>query len=74
MHTLAREGMPEALEYLHRRQELRLADSPRADPPSGGRHAKPEFAGDFGGRVEAGLRTHSHVNPQFGGTRHINRV
>ena len=32
VHTLAREGMPEALEYLHRRQALRLADSPAARP------------------------------------------
>jgi len=74
VHTLAREGMPEALEYLHRRQALRLADSPSADPPSRGRHAKPEFASDFAGREEAGLRTHSHVNTQFGGARHVNRV
>ena len=34
VRTLAREGMPEALDYLHRRQALRLLESP---PP--GRHA-----------------------------------
>jgi hypothetical protein len=71
VHTLAREGMPEALEYLHRRQALRLADSPPARPQTRPRHAKPEFAIDFGDRDEAGLptriRTHSHVNPQLGG-------
>ncbi|MCV7090852.1 hypothetical protein [Mycobacterium interjectum] len=74
VHTLAREGMPEALEYLHRRQALRLAESPSAGP----RHAAPEFAIAFGGRDEPGLPTrvgaHSHVNPQFGGARHVNRV
>jgi hypothetical protein len=78
VHTLAREGMPEALEYLHRRQALRLADSPPSRPSIGPRHAKPVFATDFGDRDEAGLptriRTHSHVNPQFRGTRHVNRV
>jgi hypothetical protein len=78
VHTLAREGMLEALEYLHRRQELRLADSPPPGPQAGPRHAAPEFATDFGGRAEPGLptriRTHSHVNTQFGGTRHVNRV
>jgi hypothetical protein len=78
VHTLAREGMPEALDYLHRRQALRLADSPPASPQIGPRHAKPAFATDFGDRDEAGLptrtRAHSHVNPQFRGTRHVNRV
>ena len=42
MHTLAREGMPEALEYLHRRQAQRLLESPPA-----GRHARPDDAGPF---------------------------
>jgi hypothetical protein len=78
VHTLAREGMPEALEYLHRRQALRPArdtgKAPEAGPPSRGRHAAPEFATDFGGRAQAGLRTSSHVDPQFRGTRHVNRV
>ena len=78
VHTLAREGMPEALDYLHRRQALRLADSPPALPQTGPRHAKPVFATDFGDRDEAGLptrmRAHSHVNPQFRGTRHVDRV
>ena len=78
VHTLAREGMPEALEYLHRRQAQRLADSP---PPAshGGKHrAETIFARDFGDRRESGLptrtHTHSRVNPQFRGTRHVNRV
>jgi hypothetical protein len=78
VHTLAREGMPEALEYLHRRQALRPAASPPARPAIGPRHAKPVFATAFGDRDEAGLptrmRAHSHVNPQFRETGHGNRV
>ncbi len=78
VHTLAREGMPEALEYLHRRQALRLAESPPSGPQAGPRHAAPEFAVAFGERDEPGLPTrvgaHSHVNPQFRGTRHVDRV
>jgi hypothetical protein len=78
VRTLAREGMPEALDYLHRRQALRPADSPPAQPAIGPRHAKPVFATEFGGRDEARLptrvRAHSHVNPQFKGTRHVDRV
>lgn len=78
VHTLAREGMPEALEYLHRRQALRLADSPPAGSHTGPRHARPVFAIDFGDRNEPGLptrtRTHTRVNPQLKGTRHVNRV
>ncbi len=72
VHTLAREGMPEALEYLHRRQIQRSSD-----PPSTGRHAAPPFAIDFSDRGEAALptRIHSHAgaNPQFR-TTHINHV
>jgi hypothetical protein len=78
VHTLAREGMPEALEYLHRRQALRPADSPPARPAIGPRHAKPVFATAFGDHDDDGLptraRAHSHVNPQLRGTRHVNRV
>lgn len=59
VHTLAREGMPEALDYLHRRQALRLADAPAGGP----RHAAPVSTG-----------AHSHVDPQFSGARHVNRV
>jgi hypothetical protein len=57
MHTLAREGMPEALEYLHRRQALQLAESP-APGSSSGRH-RPEsiVARDFGRPDQAGLPT-----------------
>ncbi len=78
VHTLAREGMPEALEYLHRRQARRLADSP---PPvsRGGRHrAETSLASDFDSRYEPGLPTRIYppprVNPQFGAARYVNRV
>jgi hypothetical protein len=78
VRTLAREGMPEALEYLHRRQALELASS-----PSGGFHVgrhRPEtvFARDLCQPVEARpparIHAHSRVNRQFDGTRYVNRV
>ena len=78
VHTLAREGMPEALEYLHRRQAQRLSDSPAPGSHVGKHRAETIFARDFDDRGEAGLptrmHTHSRVNPQFNGTRHVNRV
>ena len=78
VHTLAREGMPEALEYLHLRQAQRLGDSP-APASHGGKHrAETIFARDFDDRRGGGLPTQikadSQVNPQCGGTRHVNRV
>ena len=78
VHTLAREGMPEALDYLHRRQVQRSLDSPRP-----GRHARPDdaappFAGDLDIYDETALPTqmhkHSRANPEVTGTRHVNRV
>ena len=78
VHTLAREGMPEALDYLHRRHAQQTADS-----PPHGRHARPEdiappFSGDLNIYDEAALPTqmhkHSRANPEVTGTRHINRV
>jgi hypothetical protein len=78
MHTLAREGMPEALDYLHRRQALRLDDPAPPRPQTGPRHAAPAVATDLGDRDEARLPTRapadSHVNPQFGEARYVNRV
>jgi hypothetical protein len=35
VHTLAREGISEALEYLHRREAQRLAESPSHGSQSG---------------------------------------
>jgi len=78
VHALAREGMPEALDYLHRREAQRLLDS-----PSSGRHARtddtaPLFAGDVDNHGGAPLPTrihrHSRANPQVRETRHVNRV
>jgi hypothetical protein len=78
VQTLAREGMPEALEDLHRRQAQRLADSPPAGFRKRPRHAAPSFATDVNGHYEAGLptriRTRPRVNPQFGGAVPANRV
>jgi hypothetical protein len=78
MHTLARKGMPEALECLHRRQAQRLAELPAAGSRGGPRLVEPFFATDLIGLGEAGLPTralsHSRANPQFIATRHVNRV
>lgn len=78
MRTLAREGMPEALDYLHRRQAQRLLESPPA-----GRHARPDDAGPFfagdvnkndGAALPTRVQKHSRANPQVTRTRHVNRV
>jgi hypothetical protein len=78
MRTLARNGMPEALECLHRRQAQRLAELPPARSSSGAQHAEPVFAMDLVGLGEAGLPTrvsaYSRPNPPFVPTRHVNRV
>ncbi len=78
MRTLAREGMPEALEYLHRRQALQLADSPSPGSHAG-RHRPESFVA---GTSPAPTRRDcppaipalSRDNPQFNATRHVNRV
>jgi hypothetical protein len=75
MHTLAREGMPEALEYLHLRQAQQLA----LPPPRGGRHRAESMLGtDFteppARPLPMRIHAHSGANPQFGATRHVNRV
>ena len=57
MRTLAREGMPEALEYLHRRQALQLADSPSPGSRAGRHRPESVFARDFAGSDDAGLPT-----------------
>jgi hypothetical protein len=78
VHALAREGMPEALDYLHRREAQRLLES-----PSSGRHARtddagPLFAGDVdsdgGAPLPTRIHGHSRANPQVRETRHVNRV
>lgn len=78
VHTLARDGMPEALDYLHRCHARELADAPLAGLTAGPRHAAPPFAAAFVDRGEMTLptriRAHSRINPQFKATRHVNRV
>jgi hypothetical protein len=78
VQKLAREGMPEALDCLHRRQAQRLLDSPRPASRAVAHHAAPFFAADIGDHGEDGLPTRIHadsrVNPQFNGTRHVNPV
>jgi hypothetical protein len=66
MHTLAREGMPEALDYLHRREEQEQELDFHV-----GRH-RPETITIA--RHTNGVVTRSHANPQYGATRHVNRV
>jgi hypothetical protein len=78
MRTLASEGMPEALEYLHRREARQLPGPASTARAGGPRHAAPSFAIGFVDRDEMTLPTrihgHSHVNPQFRAPRHANRV
>lgn len=82
VRTLARDGMPEALELLHRRQALGLqtAASPRA--LTGRHHAETFFAADVAGRIESGLPTRITISregryrtdTQVTLSRHVNRV
>lgn len=78
MRTLASEGMPEALEYLHRREARQLPGPVLTGRNDGPRHGAPSFAVGFVDRDEMTLPTrihgHSHVNPQFRAPRHANRV
>ena len=78
VHTLAQEGLPEALEYLHRRDAREISDAALTGLTAGPRHAAPPFAASFVDPGELTLPTrvhaHSRVNPQFKGTQHVNRV
>ncbi|OBH37461.1 hypothetical protein A5691_26390 [Mycobacterium sp. E183] len=78
LRTLAREGMPEALELLHRRDARELAEAALAVLTAAPRHAAPSFAASFIDHTELTLPTrihaHSRINPQFRATRHVNRV
>lgn len=78
MRTLAREGMPEALEYLHRRQALGIAAAAPPKALTGRHHVETFFDADVVGRIEAGLPTRIQgryrTNPHFTVTRHVNRV
>ncbi|MBI2700486.1 hypothetical protein [Mycobacterium gordonae] len=78
VRTLAREGMPEALELLHRRQALGLDAAAAPKALTGRHHAETFFATDMVGRIESGLPTRIHgryvTNTQFTVTRYVNRV
>ncbi|OBJ56870.1 hypothetical protein [Mycobacterium sp. 1423905.2] len=78
VHTLARDGMPEALELLHLRQAQRLAEAPAPRALTGRHHAETFFATDIAGRVEVGLPTRMHgrhrPNTPVTASRHVNRV
>ncbi|OBF51878.1 hypothetical protein A5756_18880 [Mycobacterium sp. 852002-53434_SCH5985345] len=78
VRTLAREGMPEAVEFLHRREARELSEAALAGLTAGPRHAAPSFAASFIDPAELTLPTriqaHSQINPQFKATRHVNRV
>jgi hypothetical protein len=78
VHTLAREGIAEAMEYLHLRQAQRIGDAPIAGSHIGIHSGEAFFATEFGEPVEAGLPTrinrHPRENPQLTAARHVNRV
>jgi hypothetical protein len=78
VHTLAREGMPEALDYLHRRQAQQLAEAASTGSRVGKHRAETIFARDLddagGAGLPARVHPHSRVNPQFRGAKHVNRV
>jgi len=78
VHTLARDGMPEALDCLHRRMARSLDDAPhlpsRDEPPT-----DPLLLAAVGLRVtqpglSGGWRRHSRSNRQFAPRQHANRV
>lgn len=61
--TLARDGMPEALDCFHRRRMMRLEPSLQVLIESTSGHD-----------VHSRTLEHVHANPQFQGTRHRNSV
>lgn len=78
IHTLAREGLPEALDYLHRRQAQRANDIPRPRSQPDGHRTEPFFATSFGDVNDASLSMQisprSWSTSQVAATRHTHRV
>lgn len=79
VRTLAREGITEALEYLHQREAQQLAAAPAPRALTGRHHAESMFAIDLtdpgtGRLMPMRIQAHSRENPQFEATRHVNRV
>lgn len=78
VRTLAREGMPEALDCLHRRIGRVTDESP--DRPGGAEAAKDRLltAASVSAPEHPGLprrrHNHSRANRQFGPPQHANRV
>jgi hypothetical protein len=79
MSTLAREGMPEALECLHRRRTERVADEPAHSVSRLGPPVDPFLTAAIVSAAERPVlatprHRHSRENRQFGAPRHANRV
>lgn len=78
MRTLARAGMPEALDLMHRRRTERIADAPAVEPNTAKHRPDPNLRAPFAVTVQPGMPSgrhkHSRANPQFTATRRINRV
>ena len=77
--TLAREGMPEALNCLHRRRTERVIDEPTARPGRVESPADPLMTAAYVFAAEdpgfpAPRHEHSRANQQFGPPRHADRV
>jgi hypothetical protein len=77
--TLAREGMPEALNCLHRRRTERVADEPMTRPNRVEPAADPWLTAAYSSVAEeprsaTPRHNHSRANRQFGQPRHANRV
>jgi hypothetical protein len=76
--TLAREGMPEALDYLHRRRTERVTDEPTTRPGRVAPAADPLWTAAYVSAAEPGFATprhqHSRANRQFDAPRHAGRV
>ncbi len=78
VRTLARTGLPEALDHMHRRQSERIVEGALPQPNTGKHQADP-FSG-VGSAVTARPAMparqpkHSRANPQFTETRRVNSV
>lgn len=77
VRTLARSGMPEALDDMHRRRTERINEA--ATPKARAKHQADPFSGvAFTPAAQPGVPTgrhkHSRANPKFTATRRINRV
>jgi hypothetical protein len=77
--TLARQGMPEALDSLHRRRIERVTDESTnraglAEPATGPLLTAAFESAAKESRLSTPRHSHSRVNQQFGPPRHANRV